>query len=89
VDILAYKHCKGYYVLEAYIMYVLYVALLISSLFSPKACMDCVGALTILTFWAQMALALLIAISGPKKVLIVRAQKSLEFQGPSLPMALL
>ncbi len=31
-------------------------------------------------FWAQMALPSLVAISGP--------QKSLDFQGPSLPMAL-
>jgi hypothetical protein len=38
------------------------------------------GGLKISTFWAQIALALLFAISGPKK--------SLDFQGSPLPMAL-
>jgi hypothetical protein len=64
------------------------MALLISSLFRTKACMDEEGALKISIFGVQMALTLLIAISGPKKVLIFRDQKSLEFQGLPLPMAL-
>ncbi len=72
------------------VSYPLFISLLISKLFCRKGCMEggeyviyllCTfPSLHPSTFFALMALASLVAISG--------AQKSLNFQGPPLPMDL-